>query len=170
LANLTIVNSIFTGNIAMGIVSTSGGGAILNKGSTVVIINCNFLQNLAATAFGGAVHSFAKSATMITNSILWDNTARGGPQIQNTAYREDQPVTSVAYSDVDQDGYAGRNGNIRQDPLLVDIALEDFRLQAGSPCIDAGTLDALGLPELDFEGGPRVSGASVDIGAYEFGN
>ena len=48
--------------------------------------------------------------------------------------------------------------------------LEDFRLQAGSPCIDAGTLDALGLPELDFEGGPRVSGASVDIGAYEFGN
>ena len=59
------------------------------------------------------------------------------------------------------------SGRIR---LLTNIALEDFRLQAGSPCIDAGTLDALGLPELDFEGGPRVSGASVDIGAYEFGD
>ena len=65
----------------------------------------------------------------------------------------------------------GRNGNIRQDPLCGGHPkLEDFRLQAGSPCIDAGTLDALGLPELDFEGGPRVSGAAVDIGAYEFGN
>jgi predicted outer membrane repeat protein len=170
LANLTIVNSIFTGNIAMGMVSTSGGGAILNKGSTVVIINCNFIQNHADTAFGGAVHSYYYPTTEITNSILWDNTARGGPQIQNTAYGGVQPVTSVSHSDVNQDGYAGLNGNIRQDPLLVDIALEDFRLQAGSPCIDVGTLDALGLPELDFEGGPRVSGAAVDIGAYEFGN
>jgi predicted outer membrane repeat protein len=169
LANLTIVNSIFVGNLAMGGVSTSGGGAILNKGSTLVITNCDFLQNHADTAFGGAVHSFFNPITEITNSILWGNTAKDGPQIYDPA---NPKLTSVAFSDVDQDGYAGLNGNIRQDPLLVNIALEDFGLQAGSPCIDKGTPDALGLDlsELDFEGGPRVSGTSVDIGACEFGN
>ena len=165
-----VASSIFTGNIAAGSAKTSGGGAIFNKNSTVVITNCNFIQNHADTAFGGAVHSYYYPTTEITNSILWGNTAKDAPQIYDAAYQGVQPVTIVSYSDVDQDGYAGRNGNIRQDPLLTNIALEDFRLQADSPCIDAGTLDALGLPELDFEDGPRVSGAVVDIGAYEFGN
>jgi len=169
-STLYVASSIFTGNIAAGSAKTSGGGAIFNKNSTVVITNCNFIQNHADTAFGGAVHSYYYPTTEITNSILWGNMAKDAPQIYDAAYQGVQPVTIVSYSDVDQDGYAGRNGNIRQDPLLTNIALEDFRLQAGSPCIDAGTLDAVGLPELDFEGGPRVSGASVDIGAYEFGN
>jgi hypothetical protein len=52
----------------------------------------------------------------------------------------------------------------------MDIALKDFRLQPGSPCIDAGKQDVLGLPELDFNGAPRVKGKSVDIGAFEFEN
>jgi hypothetical protein len=80
------------------------------------------------------------------------------------------PNTTIHHCNIDQPGFESGNGNMRRDPLWADPEAGDFRLQAGSPCIDAGTLDALGLPELDFEGGPRVSGAAVDIGAYEFGN
>jgi len=167
MSTLNVVNSIFAGNIADGGTTTSGGGAIFNKGSTVVITNCNFLQNHADSGFGGAVHSFYNPTSEITNSILWGNTAKVSPQIHDTP---NQKATSVAYTDVDQDGFGGINGNIRQDPLLMDIALKDFRLQPGSPCIDAGKQDVLGLPELDFNGAPRVKGKSVDIGALEFEN
>jgi hypothetical protein len=73
------------------------------------------------------------------------------------------------HCNIDQAGFDGIDGNIRREPLWVNPALGDFRLQADSPCIDAGREDAPGLPEVDFDGRPRVSGATVDIGPFEFG-
>jgi hypothetical protein len=42
----------------------------------------------------------------------------------------------------------------------------DFRLQAGSPALQAGT-SAFGLGATDLDGRPRLVGAAVDIGCYE---
>jgi hypothetical protein len=44
--------------------------------------------------------------------------------------------------------------------------LFDYRLQTGSPCIDAGTDN--GAPGTDFEGEPRPQNCSYDMGADEF--
>ena len=47
-----------------------------------------------------------------------------------------------------------------------------YSLSAGSPCIDAGTLNlppGLELPETDLAGNPRVYNGYVDMGAYEYG-
>jgi hypothetical protein len=61
-------------------------------------------------------------------------------------------------------------GNINQDPLLS----ADFHLFVNSPCIDAGTNAAPGIPASDFDGDGRfIDGnedglAAVDIGADEF--
>ena len=47
-----------------------------------------------------------------------------------------------------------------------------YSLSAGSPCIDAGTLDlppGIELPETDLAGNPRVYNGYVDMGAYEYG-
>jgi hypothetical protein len=64
-------------------------------------------------------------------------------------------------------------GNLSVDPLFVNPEEGDFRLQANSPCIDAGTVVALAE---DIEGNPRPvdipgvghSGAAAfDMGAYE---
>ncbi len=60
--------------------------------------------------------------------------------------------------------------DISADPLFVDSAGSDYHLQTGSPCIDAGddtAVDSSGL-ERDLDGNPRIMGAHVDIGAYEF--
>ncbi len=51
-----------------------------------------------------------------------------------------------------------------QDPLFVGPG--DFHLQAGSPAIDAGTIE-FGVGLFDVDGQPRVVGAMVDIGAHE---
>jgi hypothetical protein len=46
------------------------------------------------------------------------------------------------------------------------VELPDYRLERGSPAIDAGTCE--GAPETDIEGTPRPQGAGCDIGAYEY--
>lgn len=51
------------------------------------------------------------------------------------------------------------------DPKFVDPANNDFRLQAGSPCIDAGA--SVGLSE-DYANNKVPKGSQPDIGAFEY--
>jgi predicted outer membrane repeat protein len=165
---LTITNCVFSANTAGASgVSTAGGGAVFVAGAGVTIVNCTFYNN--STRYpangGGAVYNYL-AATVIANSILWGNTSAVGPQVHNHF----STGTAITHCDIDQSGFESGSGNIRREPLWADPDAGDFRLQSASPCIDAGTLEAVGLPELDFKDGPRVSGASVDIGALEFGD
>ncbi len=57
-------------------------------------------------------------------------------------------------------------GNIVVDPLFADAEDGDFRLLAGSPCLDAGDNAAVS-GATDLAGNPRVQNGTVDMGAYE---
>src|SRR5262249_34532127 len=57
-------------------------------------------------------------------------------------------------------------GNITNAPLLMDAANSNLRLQADSPCINAGNNDYV-TSTTDLDGNARISGGTVDMGAYE---
>ena len=128
----TITNCTFSDNRVTDTESEwAGGGAIFNSGSSPTITNCTFSGNSAN--HGGGIYN-CYSSPEISNCILWDNNAPNGQEI----YDSGTSSPSVTYCDIDQDGYAGSNGNIRQHPLFVDLANGDLHLQQGSPCIDGG--------------------------------
>jgi hypothetical protein len=128
----------------------------VQRESSPVFANCTFVANTSAQ--GAALDLVGSGSVTVRNSILWDNS----PEDANSAGK-----VAITYSDV-QGGFAGE-GNIDADPMFVDLINGDYHLQSGSPCVDAGdpktTIDP---SETDLDGNPRLAGAEVDIGAYEF--
>lgn len=72
-------NPIITNCLIIGNSSGDGGGGISLIGSNAAIIQCTITGN-SDRWFGGGIY-FSLGSTIITNSILWDNTAPDGPDI-----------------------------------------------------------------------------------------
>jgi hypothetical protein len=155
LGETTVNNCIFSGNSA-----DSGGGALDSQGATT-IINCTFSEN--SSDYGASIEiytpMYGTSSTTIVNSILWGNTGYRGE-----IYNPDTNSLFLNYCDIDQDGYAGSNGNINAAPMFVGEG--DYHLRPGSPCIDNGT--SSGAPSTDIEDTSRPQGLGYDMGAYEY--
>jgi parallel beta-helix repeat protein len=178
-----------TGCSILGNSTWHGGGGISISGSSPRIINCNILGN--RTSYGGGVSidhisSVAiinstisstisdwsstidvkdlESALNITNSIIWGYLAFQGQEM--VVISGDFDPNLITYSNINQDGFEGINGNIRQDPLFVDPDNGDFHLSKTSPCIDAGTSE--NAPDTDIDGDSRPQELGVDMGADEY--
>jgi hypothetical protein len=107
------------------------------------------------------------STALINNCILWDgNTTR--PEVNDDA----SGTYSVKYCDI-EGGVSFGATNIDTDPLFVNPAVGDFRLQATSPCIDTG-FNFVGIPLIDIDGNPRIADGDgdcvydIDMGAAEY--
>lgn len=125
--------------------ATYSGGA--NQGT---LNNCTLVANWATSEGGGASY-----ATM-NNCIVYSNSAPLGPNHLGS---------TLSYSCTTP--APGGTGNITNNPRFVSVAATNVRLQAGSPCFDRGN-NALVQGARDFDGWPRVSHGTVDMGAYEF--
>ncbi len=137
-----LCNSLVVGNSA-----TSGGG--LYGG---VATNCTVVLNSATSAGGGI---YGGTGAYGYNSIFYYNNAPTGPDADGTKFN---------YSCLDPNPYGG---GITNEPLFVDMAGGDFRLQSNSPCINSGN-NAFVTSATDLDGNPRIAGGTVDIGAYEY--
>jgi predicted outer membrane repeat protein len=106
-----------------------------------------------------------------TTALFTGTTGSGSPRagsdllIDHCCLPVDYAGTTTAAGDL----VAG-TGNITQPPQFLDQAGGDYRLAAGSPCINTGTNRAWMAGALDLDGNPRVDGVyrTVDMGAYEY--
>src|SRR5205823_14987593 len=123
----------------------------------------------------GNVYAVSDTAgqCFVTDNIIC-NAPGGGGIYLDSADTITQKTFNDIWNNIDGDYSAstnatGLNGNISQDPLLVDAGNNDYRLRDGSPCINAGDPNFQAAPnELDFYGSARVYARRVDIGAAEY--
>ena len=167
----TLTNNIFSDNSSVNF----GGGAYVHTGGVMVTLTNNTFSGTNTALSGGGLYValYVDTATgNIYNNIIWGNTATTGGDL----YVDDDPndtgtPATVNLFNNDYTQFVIKDGaglsqaaNVDQDPILTG----DFHLQTGSPCIDAGTATAPGLPATDCDGQPRTSGSAPDIGADEF--
>jgi len=142
----TLNNCLIARNQATG--GSGGGGA-----HDCSLYNCTVVNNFTDDDGGGALDS------TIYNSIVYFNTAGGGGGGTRSNYY------SCAFNDSCSAPTAG-GITVIADPLLVDAAGSNYRLQTNSPCRDFGN-NTYAPGATDLDNNSRVIGASVDMGAYE---
>ena len=144
------------------------GGAIYNVRGDVV--NCALYNN---TAFeGGGVYlkdGRVINSTVLNNSVRAEN---GGENIYNAS---DAAVVRVLNTISDAEtsmtnfviptAFAGR---ATSDAQLASLLGADWSLANGSEFIDKGTPVEGFTSGTDIAGNPRVAGAAIDCGAYEY--
>jgi len=187
-SGLKLTNVTFTGNQA----GANGGGMYIDGDSGLILTNATITSNRAGASGGGIYNETMGSSTQIRNSILWGNTLNGsaavpGAQVSNATGSIPiftHSLVQGAFISDSWDGNLGLDGgsNLDDDPLFIDAAGGDLRLQPDSPGIDAGSKDFLPadgddldgdgnkaetLP-LDLDKNDRVRGLTVDLGAYEY--
>lgn len=163
-----LVNNLITSNRALAFNWVWGTALSMASYATPDLV-CNTVTNNALDSYAVYYGVYGK-VRLHSNVFAFNGSGIRGDK--NTATVENMnncihQIVSFTYSGVE----AGL-GDITVDPLFVDQAARDYRLQAGSPCLDmadsgsAPADDKLGMPRpLDGDGN-RVSQA--DMGCYEY--
>ncbi|MDO4628945.1 MAG: carboxypeptidase regulatory-like domain-containing protein, partial [Planctomycetia bacterium] len=177
--SMTLSNSVVAHSKLVG--THSGSNAKLDVYNSVIedcmygthngnYYNCTFngltyLMNTNYYYYGGSYTNCI--IANVTNKFYSSNTP-SNYTYTNCVFYNPKGTGQQSFSAV------GSNGNIWANPLFRDAANGDYRLQVGSPCIDAA--DGIYAPETDITGAPRyddpytndVDDKFADIGAYEF--
>jgi hypothetical protein len=152
---LVVSNTCAQNQTGSGGFASVGGGGV----QAGTLRNCTVVGN-----FGGGVYGWYAlhegSLCWVYNSIVYYNEG-DDVTLNNISYF----FFSCTPYTINPLSYGG--GNITKEPLFMDAAGGNFRLQPNSPCINAGTNYYAPGPA-DFDGRPRIVGGTVDMGAYEF--
>lgn len=188
---LVIENSLFINNT-----STGNGGAVqIGGGTTVTIRSCTFANNKAVNP-GGAIGFGNNTANMnLINSITYNNlygtdynsfgsvtSISGGGTIiskhsavesASTKFTDGDDINSIILDRAVPliPGFvapASIYGKGIDAAEITQINTASYRLLETSPCVDAGLNEEVAAILYDMDNKTRISGAVVDMGAYEF--
>ena len=175
--NSTLTNCLLIGNSGNGN-GTAAAFSVLNN----CLVASNSFTGNAGVAGAALYVSTLYNCTVVQNSGA-PNPIGGGGEYDCTNY-DTIVVSNLAMSPAKQTNvnYIGSVftsscawplpsgvGNISNAPLFIDPLNGNYRLQSSSPCINAGN-NAYAAGTTDLDGNPRISGGTVDMGAYEFQN
>lgn len=155
------------GRIFNNVLIDSPGPAPIELGHHTTLVANNTVYNtpLHALSYYNGLNNVTIENNIFNTGDLWIINEWIGAVFRNNVMNFAVPALAV-------DG----GGNlINIDPLFVNPSRDNYRLQAGSPCIDAG-YDTTGYNAMDFDYYHRVVDGNndgidrIDIGAYEYGS
>lgn len=147
----------------------SGGGIFVHGGN---VLGCVVYNNMSFNGGGICI----RSGRVINSTVQNNATRKDNPAMANIdEWPESGAIAGVANCirgmDTDASNFTAPTtftGMSNDDMQKEALALADWSLAAGSEFIDAGT-PTEGLQEAtDFAGNARVTGRSIDVGAYEY--
>jgi hypothetical protein len=162
-SSLTVANCLF-----QDCAGNKGGGVLIRRFATPTLVNCTFCGNTANIGSGVWLEddtSVTVVNTIIAHGILSEAVAGEGiKELYHCNLFGNEGGDWVG----DIADQLGIHGNISEDPHFVNWQTGDCHIQYDSPCRDSGDNGAPNLPEKDFEGDPRITYGTVDMGADEF--
>jgi hypothetical protein len=140
--NINIVNNVIANNDQNGISFTTGATGIQ------YIVNNTIVKNGKC-----GIEAVGPQKLLIVNNIIIYDTLAG---------RSGERLVSGAGTT-----YIMQKNNLVLR-RLNGVLQSDYRLVPGSIAIDKGTTNFAPLPVKDKDGNPRISGTTIDVGAYEY--
>lgn len=149
-----LANVLFSGN------RSNQGSVMENTNSNVILENVTISGN----TIGNSIIRNTNSNLIYRNTLVYGNKL---PTLTNTS-SSNEFYYSLVQGQTTNDGNGNINGNI--DPLFINSNSGNYNLSIVSPLVDAGN-NALYSgdinEDLDLNGNLRLSGSSIDIGAFE---
>jgi trimeric autotransporter adhesin len=166
---VAIVNRIELVNILIDHLTTTSGGDVhfvAANGATL------FMDHLSADLPPGSDLNLEDGGDpaifSVYNSVLWSSNG-GTPVFSGNL--DPSSFVLLANDIIDHESIPGPvtiQNQINSNPLWINPAAGDYRLQNASPAINSGTLFIPGgEPATDIEGKARIIGSAPDRGAYE---
>lgn len=180
------------GGIYLAGAGTVANTAVFNNenGGIVLSADASVVNSTVARNTGAGIDAAAEGQTpFVYNTVIWGNTtlfAQYAPGFRHSAYHEDVQMDggsgNVMVADKNNDSSASSpffaSPSVRTsfdrdfDWTETAYPLWQWDILEGSAFIDKGNssyfTDIFGTSVSDLAGKARVSGASIDIGAYEF--
>jgi len=147
-----------------------GGGVVVydiknNNGS---VDSCTIVGNTATNTGGGIVTRNTNNNYSVSNCVVWGNTTNGSYVSDIGDYSNStNSFFAFSYTCANYTNFPAGRGNITNDPQFVDSTFGNYRLNANSPCVNAGSNQNWMTNAVDFDGRQRVRYGTVDMGAYE---
>ena len=145
------------------------GGGVFSSSGEISLANCTVANNTAANYGGGVFLDGTDNVFEALNSIIVGNSSSYTPgddvDFSNSSAGANASNTLSSYSD-----WTSGENNLTYDesqPLFMDADSGDYTLALYSQALDKGD-NLYVTTSVDLAGNPRIAGAAVDLGAYEF--